>query len=146
MKKSLRSAAAAAVILGLMSGPVWSDIYIRNKPLTKAVQHNQVLYLGQAELSRYFTKEELARCTFDPTTGQVQVDGSTLSLSMLAEGPLVPVVALAEALGFQKKVNRELGITDYNTVAAQEAKAVASTARSTGGADYRVGEQRMQQA
>ena len=62
---------------------------------------------------------------------------------MLAEGQLVPVVALAEALGFQKKVNRQLDITDYNTTATKEAKTVASTARNTGGADYRLGEQRM---
>ena len=52
MKKTIRGAGALAIILGLMTGPAWSDIYIRNKPLTKAVQHNLVLYLDQAELGR----------------------------------------------------------------------------------------------
>lgn len=143
MKKLIHGAGALTIILGLLAGPAWSDIYIRNKPLGKAVEQNFVLYLGQADLARYFTKEELARCTFDPKTGRVEVDGSPLSTPMLSEGQLVPVVALAEALGFQKKVNRELGITDYNTAATGQAKTAGPAARNTGGADYRLGERRM---
>lgn len=56
---------------------------------------------------------------------------------------MVPIVVLAEALGYKKKENPALGITDY-TNAPTIAEVNKAAAQNSGGVDYRMGEERMQ--
>lgn len=147
MRKFLRNFCLSLAAAACMAHLAAAEIYIRNKPLDKAVEQNNVLYLKRASLSRYFTADELARCSFDPKTGEVKVDGTVIGAALQGGADeLVPVLALAEALGYQKKVNRELGVTDYIVVVTHQSQAATAAAHNTGGADYRLAESRMNMA
>jgi hypothetical protein len=143
MENIWRKIGGSLLLLSLLSVAATADIYIRNKPLDIAVEHQGVLYLDREQLGTFFNAGELERCKFDASRGVVEVDGTALRAPMLVEPKeLVPVLLLAEALGYQEKSNPALGITDYTKAPTLEQARQASI-QNSGGADYRVAEQRM---
>ena len=121
-----------------------ADTYIRNKPVPN--QGNQAtVYVSKKGLSDYFTPEELKRCQFDPDTKEITVDGTPLA-EKLGQDPEanVPLIELAEALGFQKRVNKSLGVVDYVAPSTLEGKTAAKDAPKRKGREYQVAGGRMQ--
>jgi peptidase M48-like protein len=109
--KSLVPRISVFLLAVLLATATNAEIYIRNKAVPS---QQQKAYISTESLANYFTKEELERCQFNLETGQITVDGKVLE-DKLGQDPEnnVPVVALALALGFQKRVNNELGVVDY---------------------------------
>lgn len=102
-----------AACLAALTTLVSADIYIRNRPVPSN-PNALTIYLSEEMLAKYFTPDELERCEFNLSTGEVKVDGTVLS-ERLGPNPEanVPVLALAEALGFKKRTNHSLGVVDY---------------------------------
>lgn len=116
-----------------------ADTYIRNKPVPSTE------YVSRESLSRYFTPEELERVEFDPSSGQIKVDGNVIPERLGTNGD-TPVVALALALGFQKRVNNDLGIVDYVATSTLSGERPNAGAPKRKGQEYNAAAARMQRA
>lgn len=111
-----------------------ADVFLANRPVPESGM------VSLADLKDFFPSSELARCSIDQQTGEIRVDGALLR-QRLEQGnpPKVPVLSLAQALGYEKRVNRELGVTDYVSSRVK----VKSRPKRSGGAKYRVAKERM---
>ena len=133
---------AAALTLVLLSG-AQADIYIRNKPVPSK-PHQTTAYVASEDLHKYFTPEELERVELDLENLRILVDGVAIECQLGPEaGQNVPVVELALALGFQKRVNQQLGITDYVSTDTMEGKTARADAPKRKGAEYNAAAGRM---
>ncbi len=121
-----------------------AELYIRNRAVpTKS--HQPTAYVSHDSLSNYFTEEELERCLFDPESGEIRVDDTVITEPFGPDSEAnIPIVALAEALGFQKRVNKELGITDYVAPSTLEGKSARAKAPRRKGAEYDAAAARME--
>lgn len=145
MRKRIPYFATVALLLFVVSA-AGADVYIRNKPVpTKP--HQTTAYISREALSKYFTSEELERIVLDAENGLILVDGVAIDCPLGANADEdVPVVELALALGFQKRVNHQLGVTDYVSVDTLEGKKARADAPKRKGAEYNAAAARMAEA
>lgn len=135
------------LLLFLLILPVQAEpeIYIRNRPIQNARTQGTERYVPVTELEGYLNDAEIERLSINFESGEIRVDENLLDAGMiLGEPALAPLLAIAEALGFERRVSKELGIVDYVPPRALEKK--VDLPKRAGGADYRIAEQRMQKA
>lgn len=141
---SRRQILTAILLLYLASGAE-ADVFIRNK-LVPSSPNQTTAYVSSGELSKYFTPEELKRIELDPRNGLVLVDGVPLDTPLRPESEHdVPIIDLALALGFQKRVNLQLGITDYVSSDALEGKEYPEYTPQRRADEYRAASERLSQ-
>lgn len=113
----------AALAAMLLAAPVMGapEIYLRNRPVKGLVQQGGERYVLLSALKALLTPEELARIS--EADGAVTVDGQPVGATLpSAEGARIPLMAVAKALGFEARVQKEMGIVDLVPPGAREKK------------------------
>lgn len=118
------------------------EVFVRNLPVENATVRGGERWVPLAELERYLEPAEIERLQLDLSTHQIRVDEEVLEQQLLPGDPVrAPLLAIVSALGFEKRVNAELGLVDYVPPGALTPR--AQLQKRAGGADYRRAEAAM---
>lgn len=135
----------AAVAALLVSSPALGapEIYLRNRPVKGAILQGSERYVLLSALKGLLTPEELARIA--EADGGVTVDGQPVGASVPSpEGPRIPLMAVVKALGFDARLQKEMGIVDLVPPAAREKKKPVAGMKP--GREHALARRRMQAA
>lgn len=135
----------AAIAALLLAAPALGapEIYLRNRPVKGLVQQGGERYVLLSALKGLLTPEELARVA--QAGGSVTVDGQVVGPSLpSAEGDRIPLMAVVKALGFEARVQKEMGLVDLVPPGAREKKKPPTGMKP--GREHAVARQRMRTA
>lgn len=138
----MRHALAITVMLVLTLAAARPDqLYLRNQPV-KGQQRAGETYVLQPELERLLRPQDLNRITYEPPN--VLVDGKVVGQLVTGQEPEIPLLAVTQALGYQKRANPALGFTDLVSPEAQQEK--KKIEKRPGGGEWATAQANMQRA
>lgn len=117
MKNKILGLTLMLLIVTAVARP--DQLYVRNQPVKGESRFGET-YVVQAELERLLRPQDLNRITYDPPN--VLVDEKIVGQILSGDEPRIPLLAVALALGYSKRVNSGLGFTDLVSPEAQQGK------------------------
>lgn len=135
----------ALMLSVLFSGIAWAEdeVFIRNRPVKDAIRQGGDYYVPLESLEVFFSASELERLDVDADENQILVDGTPVAAPLLPGAPpRFPLFAVADALGFTRKHNKEMATLDLVPPAAMKKKEKIPQTRR-GGRDYAIAEGKM---